>query len=96
MSVVATVSQAGRSATSVNILAANANRVSLILYSESAAIVYIKCGAVATTSDYSLQLTNNTYVQIDQYTGQIDAIWNSAGTGSIKVTEFTSNRGRVR
>lgn len=71
-------------------LSANANRRSAIFYRSGAAVVYIKFGATATTSDYTIQLVNNAVYELPFpcYTGRIDVIF-AGTTGTLKITEIT-------
>lgn len=83
-----TTSSVSSSATSVTILAANSNRVGWSVWNESTQILYIKCGATATTSDYTVQVAASAYFeQAFGYVGRVDGLWASAN-GSARVTEF--------
>jgi hypothetical protein len=74
---------------STSILASNANRVGGTIYNEGAAICYMKLGATASTTSYTLQIASGGYYEIPfSYTGAIDGI-TSAGTAQLRVTELT-------
>lgn len=76
---------------SLVVVAANAARVGLILYNNSANSVYLKFASVCTSSTCTLILaTFAQYVMLGPvvYTGVISGIRN-AGTGSLVVTELT-------
>jgi hypothetical protein len=76
------------SATSVTLLAANSNRVEAIVWNDSTAILRVKFGATASSTDYTVLLNENEAVIVDTYTGILDGIWDSA-TGNARITELT-------
>lgn len=83
----ATVSSVTSSATNVTCLASNSTRRKASFFNDSTSIAYLKMGATATSSDYSVQLASKQFYEIPTpvYTGQVDCIWSSAN-GSMKVT----------
>lgn len=88
-----TVSTVAGSASSVTILAANANRKGAIITNDSSAVLYLKFGATASTSSYTVTLAGSgsapfaSYEVPFGYIGIIDGIWASA-TGNARVTEI--------
>lgn len=82
------------SATSVTILAANTGRLGATITNDSSAVLYLKLGATASTSSYTVTLAGNTaapfsYYEVPfGYTGVIDGIWASAA-GNARITELT-------
>lgn len=74
------------SATSVELLAANANRTEAIIRNDSTAILYIQEGASATTSS-AIRLIQHGTVIITS-TLVVNGIWESA-TGNARITEKT-------
>lgn len=77
------------SATSVSLLASNANRKGCIVFNDSSQILYVSFTATSTTSAYSVKLfPNSSYMSDFIYTGVISGIWASAN-GAAKITEFT-------
>lgn len=77
------------SASSVTLLAANASRLNASIYNDSTAILYIRCQATASTSNFTVKLFPEGYWEVPKrYTGIIDGIWASA-TGNARVTEYT-------
>jgi hypothetical protein len=85
----ATVTQVSSSATSVTLLSANYARLGASIYNNSTAILYVKCGATASTSSFTVQMASETYFELPfGYTGRIDGIWASAN-GEAQITEFT-------
>lgn len=86
-----TTSQVGDSTTNVTLLAANADRLGATFYNNSNAVCYLKWGATATTSDFSLAMSPGGYVETPfGYRGIVDGIWQSDAGGDMKVTEFVS------
>ena len=82
-----TVTSVAASVTNVTCLAANANRLGAAIYSDSTSDVYVKLGATATTSSFTVKLFSDGFFTVPfGYTGIIDCIWTSA-TGNARVTE---------
>ena len=79
-------SSVASSATSVQLLAANANRVEAVITNDSTAILYIKLGTGATTSDYTISLSPNESLIVDKYNGILHGVWASAN-GNARITE---------
>jgi hypothetical protein len=76
------------SVTSAVIGAANANRKLLAIFNEGAGFLYIVYGAsAASVTNYSVRLNAGEYLEIDRYSGEVRAIFGSAGTA--RVTEVT-------
>ena len=88
-----TLSSVAAAAVSGTVLASNASRLAFTLYNDSDSAVFVKLGAVASsTSFYKKMLPYETLTTADvgvNYTGKIDAIWDSA-TGNMRVTELTA------
>lgn len=82
----------GSSASSVTILASNANRKGAIIYNDSTQILYLDLsGGTATSSSYSVQIPSNGYFELPGpaiYTGAITGIW-AAANGNARITEFS-------
>lgn len=84
------VSSTNASVTNFTILAANANRSHALFYKTGAGIAYLKLGATASPTSYTVQLQNNGYYEIpERYTGQVDIIFSAAGAGTVVSTEVT-------
>lgn len=80
------------SGTSVTLLALNTGRYGATFYNDSTQILYLKFGATASATSYTVQLASNGYYEIPGpriYTGKIDGIWASAN-GNCRVTELSS------
>jgi len=81
-----TTTSVAASATSVELLAANSNRVEAVITNDSTAILYVKLGTGATTSDYTIALNAEESLVIDKYTGVVHGVWASA-VGNARITE---------
>jgi hypothetical protein len=85
-----TASTVASSATSVTILAANANRLGASVFNDSTQVLYLLLGsATASATVYSVQLLPGAYYEVPaNYTGQLTGIW-AAANGNARVTELT-------
>lgn len=88
----ATLSNVASSASNVTLLAANPKRIGATLFNDSTQVVYVKFGATASNTSYTVQIASNGYYEVPApvYTGIIDGIWASAN-GNARVTELTSS-----
>lgn len=85
----AALTNVASSASSVAILALNAARIGATIYNDSTAILYLKFGATASATSYTVQLGPSDYFETPfGYSGQIDGIWVSAN-GNARVTELS-------
>jgi hypothetical protein len=85
----ATLSNVAGSASSVTLLALNAARKGATIYNDSSAILYLKLGATASTTSYTVQVAGGGYYEVPfGYTGVIDGLWASA-TGDARITELS-------
>lgn len=74
-------SSVASSASNVVLLPSNTLRLGATVFNDSTAILYIKLGATATTSDFTTKMLPGTYYEIPfGYLGEIDGIW-ANGTG---------------
>lgn len=77
------------STTSVVLLASNSSRLGATVYNDSSALLYVKLGATASTTDYTVKLFPLGYYEVPYgYTGEIDGIW-SAANGHARIDELT-------
>lgn len=90
-----TVTSVAGNTSSVTLLASNANRKAFALSNDSTSVCFVKFGATATTSSFTMKMAGSSGTQIAFYespercyTGVIDAIWTSAN-GSMRITELT-------
>ena len=89
----ATISVVTRVPSSISnqiLIVANPLRKGLAFYNDGTAIQYIKFGATATTTDFTVKLTRNMFYEVANpiYLGQIDVI-SSSTSGAIQVTELS-------
>lgn len=86
-----TTSQVADTSSSTTVLASNANRLGASIMNDSSARLYLKAGATASTTDYTVSLGQNDYWEVPAgYTGKIDGIWaTDPGDGAARVTEYT-------
>ena len=83
----ATETTVSASASSVQLLAANANRKSVLIRNDSEAIMYISHGGTATTSSPVMLQPQSIWEMGTRYVGALNAIWESA-VGSAQILEF--------
>lgn len=84
------VTQVASSATSVTLKATNANRLGLMIFNDSTSVLYVKFGATASTTSYTVKMTAGQYYEAPfGYTGVVDGIWASAN-GNAYITEVTA------
>lgn len=86
----AAVSNVASSASSVTLKAANTSRRGLLIFNDSTQVLYVKYGATASTSSYTVQIAAGGYWEMPQppYTGVVDGIW-AASNGNARVTELS-------
>lgn len=89
-SATSTLSNVASSASSVSLLASNANRKGFMIYNDSTKKVYVKFGATASATSFTVIIQPDGFYEHGDtiYTGAIDAIW-SAANGFARVTELT-------
>jgi hypothetical protein len=86
----AVTSVAGATSNTV-VLASNANRIAATVYNNTSKNMYLKMGTTASTSSFSILLMKGAYWEvINDYTGEIDAVWDSGVSGNVLVTELTA------
>jgi len=73
---------------SFTLKAANTSRKLLSIYNEGAGTLNILYGSgTVTTANYSIKVFRGYYLSVDKYTGQVNGLFESAGTA--RVTEIT-------
>lgn len=78
------------SLSSVQLLAANANRVSGSVHNDTNSRMLVKLGATASTTSFTERVpARATYKLPPGYVGRVDAIWISSAAGFARVTEVT-------
>jgi hypothetical protein len=85
----ATLANVSSSATNVTVFAAAAPVKGRTLWNDSTAVLYLKFGATATTTSYTVQLAAGAFYEFPQpvYGGQVDGIW-SAANGAARTTQW--------
>lgn len=86
----ASVSSVASSTSSQTASAANASRRGWLAYNSSSAVCYVKFGATASSSSFTVAIDAGGFYEMAQpiYTGVIDVIWASIN-GSLLVTELS-------
>jgi hypothetical protein len=84
----ATLANVASSATNVTLFAANAAAKGRMVHNDSTAVLYVKFGATATSSSYTVKMAADSYYEFPEpvYTGIVDGIWASAN-GAARCTE---------
>lgn len=72
------------------LLPSNTARLGATIYNDSSSsLLYLKLGATATTTDFTVKMLPLSYYEVPYgYTGEIDAIWNKA-SGFARIDELT-------
>ncbi len=80
------------STSSVQLMAANATRLGMVIVNDSTQPMYVAFAATASTTAYSLVLQPaDTYETSSLvYTGAVSAIWTGTPSGAARITELTS------
>lgn len=90
------MAQVASSATTVPLAAANKNRVMAVVHNDSTAVLYIKLGADASSTDYTYRMKPQGTMELPihedgrVYDGLITGVWASAN-GFAYVTEYGRN-----
>lgn len=87
----ATVAAVADSATNVTLLAASTSRLGAMFFNDSTEILYLKLGATATTSSYSVKLAPGDLFELpgpNIYNGIVDGIWAANASGNCLVTSW--------
>lgn len=77
---------------STTLLASNSSRKGAVIFNDSSAVLYVKFGTTASSSDFSYKVNPFQTLEIGAnflYTGRIDGIWASDSTGAARITELT-------
>jgi hypothetical protein len=82
------ITQVAASVTSVVLKASNTSRLGLTIMNDSTSVLYVKFGATASTTSYTVKMTAGQYYEMPfGYTGEVDGIWLSAA-GNAYITEL--------
>lgn len=85
------VSSVAATAVNTTLIAANTARRGAMVFNDSAtATLFLKLGATASATSYTVQIPPNNYYELPSpvYTGIVDGIW-SAAVGDARITELT-------
>lgn len=87
----ATLSNVNDTASSTTLLASNANRLGATIFNDSTVDLYVKFGATASLTSFTVKLIPSAYFEVPfNYTGIIDGIWASDASGAARITEVTA------
>lgn len=87
-SATSSVTNVTASTSNVTLLASNSNRLGASIYNDSTRDLYLKLGATASTSSFTVKVRKGAFYEVAfGYTGIIDGIWESGVTGAARVTE---------
>lgn len=88
---IAVVTSVAFSNSNVTLLASNAARRMAMFYNDVDKAAYLKLGATASTSSFTVKMLPGAYYELPLpcYTGIIDALWDVSGTGSMRITELS-------
>lgn len=82
-----TVTRVVAATASTPLLAANAARRLATIFNESTSVLFVKFGATASATSYTVQVSAGGYYEVPGfYSGAIDGIW-SAANGAAQITE---------
>lgn len=88
-STTSTLTNVSTSTTSATVLASNAARIGAQIYNDATTVLYVKFGATASATSFTVPLNAATYYEVPAgYTGQIDGVL-ASGTGTARCTEET-------
>ncbi|HYE76826.1 MAG TPA: hypothetical protein VEI97_02475, partial [bacterium] len=59
------------------------------IFNDSTEALYVKYGATATTSDFTVKIAAGGYLEENHYRGRVDGIWAANASGSARITELT-------
>lgn len=85
----ATLTNVAASATSVVLFAASGTAVGRAIYNDSTNILYVKFGATASTTSFTVQMASEAYYELPRpmYGGIVHGIWDGTN-GAARVTEW--------
>jgi len=70
-------------------LSANSNRLGATVYNDSTRNLFLKLGATASTSSFTVEISSGGYYEVPYgYTGGVDGLWDVVN-GNALVTEIT-------
>lgn len=86
-----TVTSVNDTASNTTLLSANANRLGATIYNDSTVALYLKLGATASLTSFTVKMAAGSYYEVPfGYTGIIDGIWASDASGAARIVEFSA------
>lgn len=89
-----TLSNVSAASSNTTILSSNSSRLGFMLANEADKIAYVKLGSTASPTSYTRALLPGDKFSTQDlgvnYTGRIDAIWESSVSGTMRVTELAA------
>ena len=85
----ATLANVASSGSSVSLFTATGKALGRTIYNDSTQVLYVKYGATASSSSYTVQIAASGYYEFPQpvYSGAVDGIWASAN-GNARLTSW--------
>jgi hypothetical protein len=87
-----TPARVAANSSSVTLAASNGRRNAIAISNDGSTILYVKFGATATVTDYTVQIPATTGYWSSQgdpaYQGRIDGIWAGSPTGGAQISEW--------
>lgn len=85
-----TLANVASATTTGTLLAANTNRKGAYIFNDSTSALYVKFGATASTTSFTVKIAAGGYYEfpVPMYQGVVDGIWDTAN-GAARVTEVT-------
>jgi hypothetical protein len=86
----ATLTNVASSTSSTALFAANSGARTRTIHNDSTAILYVKFGATASSTSYTVEMASQDYFEFPQplFAGAVEGIW-AAENGHARVTEVT-------
>ena len=68
----------------------NTDRIGLILFNDSTAVLYLKYGTTASSTSFTYKIPSMGTFEMPMpiYTGRIDGIWDANTSGAARITEM--------
>lgn len=84
-----TTANVASSATNVTVFSASPNARGRAVFNDSTALLYLKFGATATTTSFTVQIPAGSFYEFPRptYSGQVDGIW-AAANGAARTTQW--------
>src|SRR3990167_6028174 len=80
-----TLTAVADSASSQTLLSADTARKGFRIHNDSTVTMYVKYGATASATSFTVAVAKDGYMEENNYTGRVDAIWASDAAGSARI-----------